>query len=162
MHQDNGVIVHIDNPRVRGGRLCHLMGVAGRRQPGADVKELADSALRGQETHHAGQERPIRPRIGGDPGVNGQRLLGGVPVRSEVVLATQPVVINAGGMGVRRIELQRPFPGTKLFRHGPIVAPRAPGTTQGSRPLSHPLAVVEHDAAPAITLIRVPAPGPRR
>jgi hypothetical protein len=40
-----------------GGLLLrHLMGVAGHRQPGADVEELPDAALAGQVPNHPGQE----------------------------------------------------------------------------------------------------------
>jgi hypothetical protein len=36
------VVVDVDDPALRGDGLGHLVGVARRRQSGADVEELAD------------------------------------------------------------------------------------------------------------------------
>ena len=111
MLQHDGVVVRVHDPRVRGDLLRHLVGVAGHRQPGADVQELADAALGGQVTHHPGQERPVRPHVGHDPRVGGDRLLGRLPVRGEVVLTAQPVVVDPGRVSMAGIELRHILPG---------------------------------------------------
>jgi hypothetical protein len=64
VQQHDGVVVGVHDPRVRGGLLRHLMGVAGHRQPGADIEELPDAALAGQVPHDPGQESPVRPSCG--------------------------------------------------------------------------------------------------
>ena len=62
MDQDQRVVVHIDDKSVRGDGLRDLVRVLRRRQTGADVQELADPALTGQETHGPAEELPVRPR----------------------------------------------------------------------------------------------------
>ena len=52
------VVVDVDDPALRGDGLRHLVRVARRRQPGADVKELPDAGLAGQVPHGAAEERP--------------------------------------------------------------------------------------------------------
>ena len=105
------VVVGVHDPRVRGDLLRHLMGVAGHRQPGADVEELPDATLAGQVPHDPGQERPVRPHVGLDPRVGGDRLLGRLPVGGEIILAAQPVVVDPGRVGVPGIELRQVIAG---------------------------------------------------
>jgi hypothetical protein len=81
------VVVHVHDPGGGVGGLGHLMGVAGGRQPGANVQELADAALAGQVAHRPGEERPAGPDVGDDPRIGGDRLLGGITVGGEVVFA---------------------------------------------------------------------------
>ena len=45
MQQHHRVIAGVDDPRVRRDGLRHLVGVAGRRQPGTHAQELADTAV---------------------------------------------------------------------------------------------------------------------
>jgi hypothetical protein len=56
--QDEGVFIDVDDPGLRDQPLGDLVGVVGGGQAGADVEELADARLPGQETDHAGEERP--------------------------------------------------------------------------------------------------------
>ena len=57
VQQHDGVVVRVNDPRVRRDRLGHLVGVIGHRQAGADIQELAEAALPGQIAH-----RPITGR----------------------------------------------------------------------------------------------------
>ena len=49
MGQDDGIVVDVGDPGAGRGLLGDLMDVAVRRQPGADVEELADARLAGQK-----------------------------------------------------------------------------------------------------------------
>jgi len=60
--QDDGVVVHVDDPGLRGDGLGDLVGVARRGYAGADVEELADAGLGGEVADHPAEERPVRPR----------------------------------------------------------------------------------------------------
>ncbi len=74
---------------------------------GWDVDELADTALGGQVTHHAGQERPVRPRSRDHLRAAGHDFVSGQPVGQVVVFAAEPVAIYPGRMGYPGIELGR-------------------------------------------------------
>jgi hypothetical protein len=65
MGEDGHVVVDVDDPAFRGGRLRDFVDVAGGRQAGADVKELADSPFFGEEPDHPPQERAVLPRAAG-------------------------------------------------------------------------------------------------
>ena len=54
------VVVHVDDPGLRRDRLGDLVGVARRRDAGADVEELPDPRLGGQVADGAAEERPVR------------------------------------------------------------------------------------------------------
>jgi hypothetical protein len=102
-----GIMHHLrdsDDPR---RILATLVDVAGGRDAGADVQELADPGLAGQPAHGPAEEGPLGPHLGADGG----HLLGdGVahgPVGGEVVLAAQPVVVDARGLGDVRVDLIR-------------------------------------------------------
>jgi hypothetical protein len=60
------------------------VGVVGRRQPGADVEELADAFLGGQVADGPGQEGPVGASRGPDRRIGGDGLLAGDPVGLEV------------------------------------------------------------------------------
>jgi hypothetical protein len=76
----------------------NLVGAGGGGQPGADVDELADTALGRQMAHYPGQERPVRPRPGHHLRAAADHFLGGFPVGLIVVFAAQPVAIHPGRM----------------------------------------------------------------
>jgi len=90
------VVVHVHDPAFRRHRLRDLVRVIRSGNAGANVKELADSALGGQVAHRAGKERAVRPDVAEYAGIGGDRLLGGLPVGGEIVLAAQPVIVHPG------------------------------------------------------------------
>src|SRR6185437_2372969 len=98
------VVVHVDDPAARRGGLCDLVGVARGRQPGADVEELTDALGSRQVAHRPGQERPVG--LGGQPdaGIDADCGVPGAPVGREVVLAAQPVVVDA--RDVRHVDVE--------------------------------------------------------
>jgi hypothetical protein len=127
VQQDDGVVVDVDNARVRRRREHDLVRVVGGRDARADVEKLPDPGLGGQESGRPGEERPVGPdrlddsRIGGDNGVAGR------PVGGEIVLAAEPVVMHARAMRDARIDaepIRRLMPVHGL-QHIPIVRIRA-------------------------------------
>ena len=62
MGEHDRVVVHVHDPGLRRDRLGDLVGVARRRDAGADVQELADPRVGGQVADGAAEERPVRPR----------------------------------------------------------------------------------------------------
>jgi hypothetical protein len=96
VRQDNGVVVHVDDPRFRGQPLGGLVDGPGHGQAGADVEELPHSPVNeradGVILEPAREPRGLRhPR----------HLLGhgahGVPVSREIVLAPQTLIISWAG-----------------------------------------------------------------
>ena len=75
--------------------------------PGADVEELADARLGGQEPHGAAEEGAV---LAGDgPGVrlNRDHRAGGVLVGSEIVVPAQPPVVDPGDVGLAGVDVRR-------------------------------------------------------
>jgi hypothetical protein len=56
VRKDERIVVHVDDPGVRGYPLGGLVGAVVAGQPGADVKELPDPRLTRQVTDHPGDE----------------------------------------------------------------------------------------------------------
>ena len=104
MEQDDGIVIDVDNARVRRRRKHDLVRIVSGRDAGADVEKLPDPGLGGQESGRPGEERPVGPhrlddsRVGGDNGVAGR------PVSGEIVLAAEPVVMHARTMRDARID----------------------------------------------------------
>jgi hypothetical protein len=92
--QHDRVVVHVDHAAVRRRRLRHLVGVVRGRDAGAEVEELPDPGLRGQEPDHPGQERPVGADRGDDAGVGLDHRVAGGAVGGEVVRAAEPVVVH--------------------------------------------------------------------
>ena len=90
------VVVHVDHPRLRRGRLGDLVGIARRRDAGADVQELADPRVGGKVADDAPEERAVRAAADGYPGVGLEPCLHGRPVGCVVVLAAEHVVVHPG------------------------------------------------------------------
>jgi phosphoglucomutase len=88
------VVIDVGDRGLRVGRLCCFVGVRGGRQPGAQVDELTD-ALPGQPGDGPPHEAPALRDGLGDRGIDRQQLFGDRPVRGEVVLAAQEVIVNA-------------------------------------------------------------------
>jgi hypothetical protein len=103
--QDQGIVVHVDDPGVGGDSLGDLVGVVGGRQAGADVQELANLGLTGQVADGAGEELPGGPCDVDDFGEDLAILVTGGPVHRVVVLAAQPVVPDPGRVRHRGVDL---------------------------------------------------------
>jgi hypothetical protein len=102
--EDDRVVVDVDDPRVGGGLLGDLVRVVRRGDAGADVEELADPGLLGQVADGAGEEPPVRLDPPAQAGGDGQDAFGGFAVGREIVLAAQPVVVDAGRVGDRGVD----------------------------------------------------------
>ena len=98
MRQDHRIVVHVDHVAAGRGRLGDLVRVVRCRDAGADVEKLADSRIFSQIAHCAGQEGTIGANRVNDIWIGLDRLLTGRPVGGEIVLAAEPVIINAGNM----------------------------------------------------------------
>jgi hypothetical protein len=70
--------------------------VVQRRDPGADVEELADAGLADQVVDGPHEEDPLRGHHRPDGRDLSRQRLGDGAVGSEVVLAAQPVVLDPG------------------------------------------------------------------
>ena len=104
--QHHRVVVDVDHAAAGRDVLRDLVGVVRGRDAGADVEELADARLPGQVTHRAGQEGAVGADRVDDVRIGLDRLLAGRPVGGEVVLAAQPVVVDAGDMRHAGVEVQ--------------------------------------------------------
>ena len=112
VQEHHRVVVHVDHARIGVVGLCDLMHVRAVREAAADVDELADPGI-AQEANCALQKLAITAHGVQDLRHHRYHLLGGGPVRSEVVLAAQPVVIHPGRVrdvcaDVRRNSVPRP------------------------------------------------------
>jgi hypothetical protein len=102
--EDDRVVVHVDDPRLGCHQLGDLVGIAGRRDSGADIEELADARVAGEEPYRAREEGAVRLDRETQPRQHRERPLGGLAVRCEVVLPAQPVVIDPGGVCDARVK----------------------------------------------------------
>jgi hypothetical protein len=104
VHDDDGVAVHVDDPRVRVGGLRDLVDVGHGGQARADVEELPDAPLGGEEMDDPAEEGPVRqgrPRASRD---HGQDLRGRGAIGVEVVLPAKNVVIDPGHVRHRDVQ----------------------------------------------------------
>jgi alditol oxidase len=104
------VVVHVHHTGLRRDRLGDLVGVARRRDAGADVEELPDPRLGGEVADDAAEERPVGPRGERPLGVDLECHLGLGPVGGVIVLAAKQVVVNPRLMRDAGVELRRPRP----------------------------------------------------
>jgi hypothetical protein len=111
MGRDRRVVVHADDSRTWRDPLDDVVGVLIARQPGADVEELADAGLAGQEAHHAPAEQPRRLRHVPDPWIQRGELVTRHLVSLVVTRAAHPVVPDPRGHRYRIIVI-----------HGAIIA----------------------------------------
>ena len=98
MEQDDGIVIDVDNARVRRGRKHDLVRIVSGRDPGADVEKLPDPGLGGQESGRPGEERPVGPHRLHDPGIGRHDRVTGRTVGREIVLASEPVIVHAGAV----------------------------------------------------------------
>ena len=94
MYQHQWVVIDIDDAAVRRDGLGDLMSVLGCGQAGADVEELADAALGGQEPYGPGKERPVGPCSRHYLRTMGDDFLSDHTVGGVVIFTTQPVAID--------------------------------------------------------------------
>jgi hypothetical protein len=95
VRQHERVVVDVDDPRLGGHPLRHLVRVVGGGQPGADVQELPHPLVEGQVLDRPRQEAAARARLVQLRRVELEELVARLPVGPEVVLTTQPVVPDA-------------------------------------------------------------------
>jgi hypothetical protein len=88
-----GVVVDVDDPGPGRHALRDLVGVVVGRDPGADVDELPDPRLGGQEAHRAGEEGAVGADREHQVRVRLQGPFAEFPVRGEVVLPAQILII---------------------------------------------------------------------
>ena len=105
MGQHDGVVVDVDDPAVRRHALGHLVGVVGGRDAGADVEELPDAQLGGEEADRTAEEGAVGPDREHQVGIGGQGPLAELPVSGEVVFPAQPVVVDPGYMRDASVEV---------------------------------------------------------
>src|SRR5262249_11996996 len=89
-------VVRVDHARTGGDVLGDLVDVVLGGDSGADVEELADAGLAGQEPHGAPEEGPVGAHGRTEVGVEGDDRAGDVAIGLEVVVAAQPVVVDTG------------------------------------------------------------------
>jgi len=75
--------------------LGYLMSVVGGGQSSTDVEELADAQVGGQVLHDAGEKQPDAAGDLDHDRHGGEDIFGSPPVGGEIVLAAQPVVVDA-------------------------------------------------------------------
>ena len=89
------IAVHVNTAAAFGD----LVDVRARREAAADIEELPDARMSGQETGRAHQEPAVGHRVvqvlGGEP----ESVRRGRAVDLEVVLAAEPVVVDTCRMG---------------------------------------------------------------
>ena len=76
----HGVVIDIHHPGPRLQLMRHLMDMAGRRKPRADINELPDARLGSEKPDGADQETPVRPRRGPRTRYHGEQALSDLPV----------------------------------------------------------------------------------
>jgi hypothetical protein len=86
VRQHHLVVVRVDDPGLRHGRLGHLAGVVRGRDAGADVEELPDAPL-GHVPHRAAEERPVLAGDHAHDRQGGQHVIAYLAVGDVVVLA---------------------------------------------------------------------------
>jgi hypothetical protein len=104
--QDERVVVNVDDPGRGLDRLRDLMDVVRRRQARADVEELPQAGVAGQEPDCAAEEGAILARGDARVGRLEQHLCGRLPVGGEIALAADEIVIDPSGMRPARIDLR--------------------------------------------------------
>ena len=87
MRHGDLVVVHVDDARARGGVLGDLVDVPLGGDARADVEELADARLAGQEADGPAEEGPVGAHDGPRVGLDRDQGAGGVLVGPEVVVA---------------------------------------------------------------------------
>jgi hypothetical protein len=92
---DYRVVVGVDDSRIGVDLVRHLVHGTLCGQPDADIEELDDASFRYQIPHDPPQEPPVLHRRAPQPGHQRENPLRGLPVRGEVVLAPEVVVVHS-------------------------------------------------------------------
>src|SRR5262249_6992863 len=90
------IVVDVDDPGPGGDALGGLVAVVLGGDAGAYVEKLPDPGLACQEPDRSAQERPVGLNGGAEIGVQGDDRARGVAVSLKIVVAAQPVVVDAG------------------------------------------------------------------
>jgi hypothetical protein len=96
--QDHRVVVHVGDASVRRDGLRDLVRVVRRGDAGADIEELGDPGVGGEEAHGAGEERPVGAHRLDDARVGGHDRVARCTVGGEVVFAAEPVIMHPGAV----------------------------------------------------------------
>jgi hypothetical protein len=108
MGEHHGVVVDVHDARRRRELLGQLVGVGRVGDARADVEELAEADLAGQEPHRPPEEGAVGAGIGAgavEPArVGGERVCRDLPVDGEMVRAAQQVVVDAGRVRHTRVD----------------------------------------------------------
>ena len=118
MGEDDRVVVDVDDAGGRVEALGYLVDIFGGRQARADVNELPDAGLFDQVPDHPAEDRALGPDAELDGGQRRDDLITERPVGGEIVFAAEKVVIYAGDMRPRRIEIGE---NGLMITHGPIL-----------------------------------------
>ena len=110
MEEDDRVGVHVEHPGIGRDLMRDLMHVALGGKARADVQELADPRLRGQEPHGPSQEGAVLPCHHPQLRRNSKRLFCDGAIDGEVVLAAKQVVVHPGEVRDARIDAGRCCP----------------------------------------------------
>ena len=103
----DGVVVDVENPCAAGDLLGDLVHVSRGGQAGADVDELPDPVLLGEDPHHPAQERPVSPGDERQLRHHLDELVSRGTVGREVVLALEEVVVHPGDVGRGGVQSSR-------------------------------------------------------
>jgi hypothetical protein len=107
VRQHDGVVVDVDDARLRRDALGHLVGVVRGRDARADVQELAYPGLTNHIADDAAQELPIGARDDRYVGKDSHKLIAGLAVGGVVVLPAEPVIPHPSRVGHARVDLGR-------------------------------------------------------
>ena len=101
------VVVNVDHARSGRGGLGDFMDVLLRRYARSDVEELLDARLDSQVPHRAAEKGPVSARDRPDAGLDRDQRAGRVLVCAKVVISPQPVVVDAGDVGLAGVDPRR-------------------------------------------------------
>ena len=104
MDQHQRIVVHVDDPALRRGRLGNLVRVVCRREAGADVQQLADPLLADHVPDSPHQKSPVGASGVAQIGIDEQHLLTDCAIDRIVVLTTKQVVPEPGRMWNRGVD----------------------------------------------------------
>ena len=142
VREHDRVVVNVDDPRRRGDPLGDLVHVRAGGDAGADVQELPDPFVPGQEGGRAPDKPPVLDHSGTHGRERGRDGVSRFPVSGEIVLAAEPVVIAPGGMRHRRVDRRRRLPGiVRLRSPRQDTHPRLPALAAHRRPPTGPFAI---------------------
>jgi hypothetical protein len=97
-------VVNVNDPAFRLDLLRDFVGTSRVGNAGADIQELRQPGLAGQEPDRPAKKIPVRACRGGCAGIEARHRVGVGAVRGEVVFSAKQVVIDPGMMRDAGIE----------------------------------------------------------